>query len=345
MVNPGFSLKGNVFTKKGWKRDELFLKYAKSRFKKSGFENAYMLPPLVESHSHIGVCSLENENKQKQLNVPFSKANPNTVVSKKIDLKDSALNQAKSAGLSFIAVDSGSRTPYSGLGAILRLNKQSKFSIEDSKACYKISLGSVPKKACHLSDSKIKEAIFLLAKSNKLDKTVPLKVHAYSEDSLEFAASLTKLGFEVIALHASGLSKASKSVLKSFKTIILGPLLHVSLSCEAKDNTVENALKIFRRRQDCCISTDHPVTPIQFLRLNAILLNSQGLSEKAAIDSITTNPSKALGVKTSQPILENAQNADFCVFDGHPLELKSKPVAVFSQGKPLILQKKGRRLP
>jgi len=341
------SLYGNYFDGKSWKKDWLFfnskfIQTESQTSEKFRFEDFYITPALIESHSHVGLCPIAKKKKQEMLNTPLSKVRLNSKMSNRIDLGDIALARAKKAGISTIAVDPGSKTPYSGLGLIVGLDGKKEYSITNETSSYKISLGEIPEGYSHLKGDMIRRKIMDVLKEGKVRKDIPIKAHVYTEKDIEFVAELNKLGFEVIALHAASASKMRKSIIKKFKGIILGPLLHPSTSVEGSENTFENAIKIFRKRSDCCVSTDHPVTPIELLRLNAIVLNSNGLSEKKALHSITLNPAKTLNLSQIYGSLDYGKYANFCVFSGHPLEIKSKLVALFSKGNEIYISKEAR---
>ena len=78
---------------------------------------------------------------------------------------------------------------------------------------------------------------------------------------------------------------------------------------------------------------DHPVTPIESLRLNAILAYKNGMSYFGAIKTVTRNPAEICGCSEQIGTIEEGKDADIIVFDGDPLDLNSKIVLVIQDGK------------
>ena len=81
------------------------------------------------------------------------------------------------------------------------------------------------------------------------------------------------------------------------------------------------------------IITDHPVIPIQYLPLCAGLAVREGMDYDTALRAITITPAKILGLVDRIGSLKQGKDADFSIFDGDPLTLASKPLAVFIDGK------------
>jgi len=81
------------------------------------------------------------------------------------------------------------------------------------------------------------------------------------------------------------------------------------------------------------ITTDHPVIPLQYLPLCAALAVRAGMDKKAALRAITINPAKILGIDSRVGSLEIGKDADFAVWLGDPLNVMSRPAAVWINGK------------
>jgi imidazolonepropionase-like amidohydrolase len=69
------------------------------------------------------------------------------------------------------------------------------------------------------------------------------------------------------------------------------------------------------------------------LRTSALRLCHQGISQEEALKTITLFPAQILGVADSVGSLEEGKDADFVVLSGEPLDLSSKILAVYSNGR------------
>ena len=72
------------------------------------------------------------------------------------------------------------------------------------------------------------------------------------------------------------------------------------------------------------------------LRLSALMLFHQGISQQEALKTITLTPAQILGVADSVGSIEEGKQADFVVLEGEPLDLGSRIVAVYVNGLPAI---------
>ena len=69
------------------------------------------------------------------------------------------------------------------------------------------------------------------------------------------------------------------------------------------------------------------------LRTSALRLCHQGISQEEALKTITLFPAQILGVADSVGSLEEGKDADCVVLSGEPLDLSSKILAVYSNGR------------
>jgi imidazolonepropionase-like amidohydrolase len=79
--------------------------------------------------------------------------------------------------------------------------------------------------------------------------------------------------------------------------------------------------------------TDHPVVPIQYLALSAGLTIRGGLDEYRALQAITLDAAKILGLDHRIGSIEPGKEADLAIIDGHPFDTRSKVSKVFVSGQ------------
>ncbi len=76
------------------------------------------------------------------------------------------------------------------------------------------------------------------------------------------------------------------------------------------------------------------------LRLSALILFHQGISQEEALKTITINPARILGVDSRVGTLEEGKDADMVILKGDPLDLSSQITAVYINGR-LIYKRNG----
>jgi imidazolonepropionase-like amidohydrolase len=81
------------------------------------------------------------------------------------------------------------------------------------------------------------------------------------------------------------------------------------------------------------LMTDHPVIPVQYLPLAAVLAVREGMDEDEALRAITINPAEILGVADRVGSLRPGKDADVVVLTGHPLDWRTKVELVLMNGE------------
>lgn len=112
--------------------------------------------------------------------------------------------------------------------------------------------------------------------------------------------------------------------------VLLSPLLF-----SFPDKAAENAAQLLRRGLKIAFVSDMPEGEAWMLRTSALLLYHQGISQEEALKTITLYPSEILGVESRVGSIEEGKDADFVVLSGEPLDLRSKILAVYSDGLPV----------
>ncbi|MEG2409283.1 amidohydrolase family protein, partial [Lactococcus sp.] len=84
---------------------------------------------------------------------------------------------------------------------------------------------------------------------------------------------------------------------------------------------------------DVSIMTDHPVIPVQYLPMCAGIAIKHGMKKEKALESITINPARTLGVEDRVGSIEVGKDADIVIWDNCPLELQSNVLYTIIDGK------------
>lgn len=115
--------------------------------------------------------------------------------------------------------------------------------------------------------------------------------------------------------------------------IIVGPLLSERSKVELKNLTFKAPAVLHRAGIRFAIMTDHPVIPLQYLFLSAALAVREGLPERDALMAITRNAAWTIGLEDRLGSLAPGRDADFALYDGHPLDARVNARQVYVDGK------------
>ncbi|MEG2381927.1 MAG: amidohydrolase family protein, partial [Oscillospiraceae bacterium] len=81
------------------------------------------------------------------------------------------------------------------------------------------------------------------------------------------------------------------------------------------------------------LTTDHPVIPVQYLPICAGIAVKHGMKQEKAIEAMTINPAKTLGIDDKVGSIEVGKDADIVIWDGSPLEIQSNVLFTIINGK------------
>jgi imidazolonepropionase-like amidohydrolase len=102
---------------------------------------------------------------------------------------------------------------------------------------------------------------------------------------------------------------------------------------ELRNKTWDTPRKLWESGVHFCIITDHPVIPIEHLSVCASLAVRAGLPPDEALKAVTIYAAEHLGIDDRTGSLEPDKDADMAVWDGDPLDSRSKAVKTFVNGE------------
>lgn len=167
-----------------------------------------------------------------------------------------------------------------------------------------------------------------------LKKEMPLLLHAHRADDILTALRIKdEFDIELIIQHGTEAFLIADELVKRDVPVFLGPLLVNRAKVEMKEVSFKTAALLAERGVRFSLITDHPVVPIEHLRVCAALAVREGLDEDLAIQAITSIPARLLGVDDELGSIKAGKRADLVVFDGHPLDFKTRVVMAMVDGK------------
>jgi imidazolonepropionase-like amidohydrolase len=154
---------------------------------------------------------------------------------------------------------------------------------------------------------------------------IPIKAHAHRADDIFTAIRIAKeFGLKLTLDHCSeGHLIADELAAEGFPAIV-GPDLASRSKIEVQNMAFKTAGILQRAGVEIAITTDHPVSLIQFLPLCAGLAVKSGLSIGEGLKAITIYPARICGVSHRMGSIEEGKDADLAVFSGNPMEVFTK---------------------
>ncbi len=162
------------------------------------------------------------------------------------------------------------------------------------------------------------------------------KVHVHKEDDAIFLVNIVqRYGIRAIAEHLCDVHRREPfSMLKDNGIpIIYGPLDSLAYKTELKHETYKNVKYLIESGAKFALMSDHPVVLVRNLYLQLRYFLMYGYDEAKAISIITKNAAEILGIDDILGTVEPEKWASMVVWDGDPLYLRSRPIAVIGEGK------------
>lgn len=157
-----------------------------------------------------------------------------------------------------------------------------------------------------------------------LEKKAPLKAHAHRADDIFTAIRIAKeFDLELTLDHCTEGHLIANHIAKEGYPALVGPSLCERSKIELKNLDFKTAAVLSNAGVQVALITDHPVVPIQYLPLCAALAIKAGMEEQKALEAITINPARILGLSEKIGSIEEGKDADIVIWDGHPLDVKS----------------------
>ena len=324
-------------------------------------EGLRIYPGFIDAHSHIGLA----EEKITAINDTSNEGtNPITPCMRAIDSvdpMDSAFHNALAAGITGVMAGPGSANPIGGQFAFIKTDGR---RVDDmivlAPSAIKIAFGENPMSNYGLNGnmpstrmgiaSLIREELFLARQYFENDgnekifgmecyrelfeRKIPLKAHVHRTDDIFTAIRIAnEFNLDLTLDHCTEGHLIAEQIAESGFPAIVGPSLASRSKDEVSHSDFKTAGILHKAGVKVALTTDHPVSRIQYLPLCAALAAKEGLGEWAALRAITIDAAEICRVDERLGSLRVGKDADIVIFDGSPLELSSSIKATIVNGK------------
>ncbi len=323
-----------------------------------------VMPGIVEAHCHMGITEEKKGMEGDDCNESVDPLTPYLRAIDAINPMDAAFDDALRAGITSAMVGPGSSNVVGGQFAFIKMHGRSIDSmIVKAPAAMKVAFGENPKvnfsgqsmsPATRMAIAALLRRELFEAKAYQrerknnptaekdfryecwmpvLEGKIPLKAHVHRADDILTAIRIAKeFGLHMTLDHCSEGHLIAEEIKESGFPAIVGPDMASRNKIEVQ-NMAFKTVGILNKEGVCtAITTDHPVSMIQFLPICAGLAVKSGLEEEEGLRSITINPAKICGVGDRVGSLEVGKDGDIAIFDNSPLEVFTKTLYTIIDG-------------
>ncbi|XVV04412.1 amidohydrolase [Actinosynnema sp. CA-248983] len=170
--------------------------------------------------------------------------------------------------------------------------------------------------------------------SKVLDGTLPWCQHCHRADDIATALRLAdEFGYQLIVNHGTEGHLVADLLAEKGVPVVIGPLFTTRSKVEVRNRSLRTPGVLARAGVEIAITTDHPVVPIHFLVHQATLAVKEGLDRRVALESITVNPARIMGLDDRVGSLAPGLDGDVVIWSGDPLDVMSRALKVFIAGR------------
>ncbi len=309
-------------------------------------------PGFIDAHSHIGISEEKKTSQGDECNEGTNPITPAVRAIDAINPMDSAFHNALASGITSVMVGPGSSNPIGGQFAFIKTHGR---RIDDmvvlAPSAIKLAFGenpmtnygpngNIPSTRMGIA-SLIREELTLAAQyfeggdgSQKtftmecyrdlFEGRIPMKAHVHRADDIFTAIRIAKeFGLGLTLDHCTEGHLIADDIAESGFPAIVGP----SLASRSKDEVSLSDFKTPGVLQKAgvlvALTTDHPVSRIQYLPLCAALAVKEGMSKWGALRAITIDAARICRVDHRVGSLKEGKDADIAIYDGDPFRIAS----------------------
>ena len=166
---------------------------------------------------------------------------------------------------------------------------------------------------------------------------IPLKAHAHQANDIMTAIRIAKeFGVKVTIEHCTEGHLVAAELARAGVPVAIGPTMIFGGKPELGNRSFETPAILDKAGCPVSIITDAPVIPPEFLALSAAFAVKAGMDPFHALQAITINPARHLGISDRVGSLEVGKDADIVVTDGDILNPLSSVKAVYIDGNAVL---------
>lgn len=318
-----------------------------------------ILPGLIEAHCHIGISEEKKGTEGNDCNETTNPITPYLRAIDAVNAMDSAFSNAVAAGITSVMTGPGSSNVVGGQFVFMKTHGRIVDNlVVKEPAAMKTAFGENPK-SNYGSQNKMPATRMTTAamlrreledakayiNSDQYDFTkecwrpvftrqIPVKAHVHRADDILTAIRIAKeYNLDMTLDHCTEGHLIAQEIKESGFPAIVGPSIASRNKIEVQYMDFKTAGILAKAGVTVAITTDHPVSLIQYLPICAGLAVKAGMDAEEGLKSITINPAKICKTDDRVGSLKVGKDADIAIFDGNPMETFTKTLYTIIDGK------------
>ena len=324
-----------------------------------------VMPGIIEAHCHMGITEEKKGMEGDDCNENVDPITPYLRAIDAINPMDAAFHDALQAGITSAMIGPGSANVVGGQFAFLKTHGRCiDRMIVKAPAAMKVAFGENPKAnysgqgnspatrmaiAAMLREELTKAKEYQKKRQSNpeeisdfryecwlpvLKGEIPIKAHAHRADDILTAVRIAKeFGLRMTIDHCSEGHLIMEELKAAGFPAIVGPDMASRNKIEVKNMAFKTAGLLSQNGILTAITTDHPVSMIQFLPICAGLAVKAGMDKEEGLKAITINAARICNVADRVGSLVVGKDADIAIFDGNPMEVFTRNLCTIVDGK------------
>ncbi len=332
-------------------------------------QGAWVMPGIIEAHCHLGITEEKKGVEGDDCNETSDPITPYLRAIDGINTLDAAFDEAVRAGITSAMIGPGSANVVGGQFVFMKTKGRVIDEITLLEpAAMKVAFGENTKRVYSGQKkmpitrmaiaSLLREELFkakqyqnkkeeAIAKGEAfetdyrlepwlsvLNKKIPLKAHVHRADDILTAVRIAKeYDLNMTLDHCSEGYLIPKEIKTFGFPAIVGPALTARNKIEVQNVSFKTPGILHRAGVKIAITTDHPVTPIQYLAKCAGFAARDGLGIEEGLKAITINAAEICNVADRVGSLEPGKDADIAIFSDNPMQTLTHTLYTFINGE------------
>ncbi|MBD5105491.1 MAG: amidohydrolase family protein [Lachnospiraceae bacterium] len=325
---------------------------------------AWVMPGIIEAHCHVGITEEKNGTSGDDGNEITNPITPALRGLDAINPMDPEFHAAIKAGITSVMAGPGSANVVGGQFVFMKTQGRCMDDmIVKAPAAMKVAFGENPKRnygdmgkmpASRMAIASLLREELFRAKQYKekkdnesleeedfnmepwlpvLNREIPLKAHVHRTDDILTAIRIAKeFQLDMTLDHCTEGHLIAEEIAESGFPAIVGPDLTARSKIEVQNMDFKTSGILSKAGVTVAITTDHPVSILQYLPICAGLAVKKGLPMEEGLKAITINAAKICRVDHRVGSLEPGKDADIAIFTGNPMETFTKTLYTIIDG-------------